>query len=309
VTVRAPAAHRGRAVDRATSAVGEPATTAPAYGSTASSALAPLLLGAPRPVTVIAAFDRALYLEHDEGLLALETSDGVQLPNGVVLARPSGDRLLGGWRLGAGGTAGAGWLTVGDLRVRVVRWRRARPVLRPTSPTDLADGLAAAQRHLVGRSGSPPAWLALPMVEVVRALRTGDAAAATTVARRSLLGRGPGLTPSGDDVLAGLLACVRPLAAAATFRSHRVQDAVTATADAVAAAAPAVTTALSASLLRHAAASEVAVPVAAVLAALTGSGALAPALDRLLDVGSTSGRDLALGLLAAGELVLHANPL
>jgi hypothetical protein len=77
----------------------------------------------------------------------------------------------------------------------------------------------------------------------------------------------------------------------------------------VADAAPAATTALSASLLRHAAASEVAAPAAAVLAALTGSGAVVPALDRLLDVGSTSGRDLALGLLAAADLVLHANPL
>jgi hypothetical protein len=309
VTVCAPAARRGRPGDPPTSAARERPATEQAHGSTASAALAPLVLGEPRHVTVIAAFDRALYLEHPAGLLAIETSDGVQLPNGVVLARPSGDRLLGGRHLGAGGTVGGGVLAVGDLRVRVVRWRRARPVLRSTPPTVLAGRLAAAQARLVRRRGPAPTWLAVPMEELTTALGAGDAPAATAVARRSLLGRGPGLTPAGDDLLAGLLAGVAPLAAATSLGPHRLLEVVAATADAVADAAPAATTALSASLLRHAAASEVAAPVAAVLAALTGSGAVVPALDRLLDVGSTSGRDLALGLLAAAELVLHANPL
>jgi hypothetical protein len=278
------------------------------HASSASTALAPLILGAFSPVVVIAAFDRALYLEHPGGLLAIETSDGVQLPNGVVLARPSSDRLLGGRHLGAGGTVGGGVLAVGDLRVRVVRWRRARPVLRPTPPPVLAGRLAAAQTRLVRRRGPAPTWLAVPMAELAAALRAGDAPAATAVARRSLLGRGPGLTPAGDDLLAGLLAAVAPLAAATGLGpSTTILEAVSATAAAVAATAPAATTALSASLLRHAAASEVAAPAAALLAAMTGRGAVVAALDRLLDVGSTSGRDLALGLLGATELVLHVH--
>jgi hypothetical protein len=308
VTVSAPAARRGRAADQPTAAPRERPAAQVVHGSTASTALAPLVLGDPRPVRVIAAFDRALYLEHPGGLLAIETSDGVQLPNGVVLARPSSDRLLGGRHLGAGGAVGGGILAVGDLRVRVVRWRRARPVLRPTPPPVLAGRLAAAHAHLVRRRGPAPTWLAVPMAELVAALRADDAPAATAVARRSLLGRGPGLTPAGDDLLAGLLAGVAPLAAATSLGPHPLLEVVAATADAVADAAPAVTTALSASLLRHAAACEVAAPAAAVLAALTGSGSLVPALDRLLEVGSTSGRDLALGLLAATELVLHAYP-
>jgi hypothetical protein len=278
------------------------------HASSASTALAPLILGAFSPVVVIAAFDRALYLEHPGGLLAIETSDGVQLPNGVVLARPSSDRLLGGRHLGAGGTVGGGVLAVGDLRVRVVRWRRARPVLRPTPPPVLAGRLAAAQTRLVRRRGPAPTWLAVPMAELAAALRAGDAPAATAVARRSLLGRGPGLTPAGDDLLAGLLAAVAPLAAATGLGpSTTILEAVSATAASVAATAPAATTALSASLLRHAAASEVAAPAAALLAAMTGRGAVVAALDRLLDVGSTSGRDLALGLLGATELVLHVH--
>src|SRR5262249_13546495 len=57
-----------------------------------------------------------------------------------------------------------------------------------------------------------------------------------------LLGRGPGLTPAGDDVLAGLLA-----GRAAYGPDDR------ALADDICALAPSRTTALSAALLRHAA--------------------------------------------------------
>ncbi|MGZ4199645.1 MAG: oxamate carbamoyltransferase subunit AllH family protein [Thermoleophilia bacterium] len=120
----------------------------------------------------------------------------------------------------------------------------------------------------------------------VAALAEGDATAAC-----GLLGSGPGLTPAGDDVVAGALAALAlmerlPLAAAA----------------AVTAAAPSRTTALSASLLVAAARGQVVPEAARTLRALARGdddetvGALA---RRLFAVGATSGHDLALGLATA----------
>jgi len=92
------------------------------------------------------------------------------------------------------------------------------------------------------------------------------------------------------------------------------------------------TTALSACMLRHAVRAELAAPAAVLLRALTGTAhppadprsrvgtapgtpgprsraadPLAAAADHLLEVGSTSGRDLAAGIVAAAELTLKAS--
>jgi hypothetical protein len=56
--------------------------------------------------------------------------------------------------------------------------------------------------------------------------------------------------------------------------------------------------------LRHAATGAVAEPVATVYGALAVRRALEPALDRLLAVGHTSGRDLAEGLLLGATAAL-----
>lgn len=278
-----------------------------AHPSVASSALAPLLQGGQQRVAAIAAFDRAVYLEHHDGVLAVETSDGCHLPNGMVLVRSSRDRALGARYRHAQGTVGGGVVVLDDLRVRVVRWRRARPVLRRTDPQTLRASVAASWAHLEARTGRVPPELAGPLQDVVAALRTGDPATAAQLARRTLLGRGPGLTPSGDDVLAGLLAGVRLLGQAAPQdTTGSLVPAVTRSGAAIAAAGTTSTTALSAALLQHAVRGEIAVPAERVLVALTGHRALVPALDRLLAIGSSSGRDLTLGLLAAAELVLHA---
>ena len=65
--------------------------------------------------------------------------------------------------------------------------------------------------------------------------------------------------------------------------------------------APARTTLLSASLLHHAAAGEVAAPLAGFLHTLTGRGDPLHTLPPLLDVGHTSGAGLAAGALAAAH--------
>jgi len=105
-----------------------------------------------------------------------------------------------------------------------------------------------------------------------------------------LLGCGPGLTPAGDDVLAGFLLG----ATAFGLESSHMRAAI-------AAMAADRTTALSAALLRHAARGECISEVAAVLADPTGS-----TLGELLRVGHTSGAALAIGLAAAASASLYA---
>jgi hypothetical protein len=273
--------------------------------ATASSGIAAVVGGAPRDATVLAAFDRAVYLAHADGVLAIETSDGTGLPNGLVVAAPSTHRPLAGASSVPTATLGRGQVVLGDLTVRAVRWRRARPVLPRVRAPQLAATVAAARSTLAGRAPALPPELTASLATVVAALGLGDEDGAVRAARCGLLGRGAGLTPAGDDVLAGLISGVvllteavrgragRPLATTAHRVGSRLAD-----------AAPDATTAISAALLRHAADGEVAEPAAQLLRALVGFGASDEAIAALLTVGSSSGRDLAAGTLAAAELVL-----
>jgi hypothetical protein len=103
-----------------------------------------------------------------------------------------------------------------------------------------------------------------------------------------LLGRGPGLTPSGDDVLAGyLLGCRAFGVAAPTVRA------------AVLRLAPAATTVLSAALLRQAADGWCVPQVAALISALAASRPDPAATRAVLAVGASSGAALASGVLTA----------
>lgn len=152
-------------------------------------------------------------------------------------------------------------VTVAGRRVPLVRaWTpaRVRPVdrLRPFAP--MAEGRA----HLVAAAAAEP----------------GSAVA-------TLIGRGNGLTPAGDDALAGalLVACAlgrhQALATAVLANTHR-------------------TTSLSAALLRAAADGYAAPPVVAyVTAVMRGDrGAAARWRPRVEAIGHGSGRDLIAGM-------------
>lgn len=280
-----------------------PVTPAPAA---ASSAVAALLTGTSRPVRILATFPAAVYVEHDAGLLAVVAADGVHHPNAVVLGVGIAARPFARLHPDQRGTVGAGGLHIGDLHVTVTRWFDPVPRLRATSGQVLTGQLAAATSHLVSRTRSDGHPLAGPAGVVSDRLLRGDAETAADVAARGLIGAGPGLTPAGDDVLAGLFAAVatmapailEPLAAAALTDTARDAGVL------VVERARQATTAVSAELLHHAVRGEVAAPAAAVLHALTGRRPVAPALDALLAVGATSGRDLTYGLLTGAALVL-----
>jgi Protein of unknown function (DUF2877) len=125
------------------------------------------------------------------------------------------------------------------------------------------------------------------VVSLIAALQSGDRSGAAEAAT-GLIGLGPGLTPSGDDVLVGIEAALHALAGPmAGFLTQAVDDVEDRT------------TALAATLLRHAAAGEFAQRLHTLLEALLGSAddTIAPALDRAIAWGATSGTDCLLGVL------------
>jgi hypothetical protein len=266
-----------------------------------------LLAGPRRSGKVLSVFPTAVYVgfSADEGseLVAVETSDGLRLPRAVTLAAASNARPLRAVRAGDDAYVGEGRLDVGLLRLDVVRWwspRRPRTVnsagyddarldavsrLLPALPTELEDRLRFLTRALEAHGSA-------------------DVQDAVT----ALLGLGPGLTPEGDDVLAGLLVGLaavpreRPLA-------RRLGDVVTGL-------AASRTTTLSAALLRDAADGFAVPALVDLVDALhevehshrtTSHRTLADVVVRLLAVGHTSGAALAHGAVAAARL-LAASP-
>ena len=170
-------------------------------------------------------------------------------------------------------------LAAGRIRLRVDPSRRWEPRL----PARLSVP-PAAWHGLVDRVDPDlaPIWGA-----VTGYVRRGDLAAAF----RLLQGRGAGLTPSGDDVLAGILlvGAINPGCRPALDRLAR----------------SARTTALSCAYLRWAAAGQSIQPAHALLdaAAAGDRGRMARAARSLAAVGATSGRALVAGVaLAATEL-------
>ena len=122
---------------------------------------------------------------------------------------------------------------------------------------------------------------------LIFALENGDRSLAAEAATL-LIGLGTGLTPSGDDVLVGIEASLHALARpAAGFLGLATGD------------VEGRTTALAATLLRHAAAGEFAERLHVLLAALLGSDdeAIPAAIDRAVAWGATSGTDCLLGVL------------
>jgi hypothetical protein len=121
-----------------------------------------------------------------------------------------------------------------------------------------------------------------------------------TRAALELLGLGPGLTPSGDDLLMGLLAVCKWT----EEESPTCAQLGGALAHAVALEAPARTTRLSARLLDHAASGLLYEP-AMRLGGLLLSGQvdrIKPAAQRLFEIGHSSGVDMAVGILIGAAL-------
>jgi Protein of unknown function (DUF2877) len=294
----------------------------------ASLGVRSLIDGPRRPARVIAAFPVAVYLElsipgPEPRVLALVTPGAVRLPNAVIVTadRPAEPGPAGVVSRAAaaeqgslavaaadgGASVGEGTVHAGRIRVPVRRWWDPSPVLGPLSRGRLEQGCVrleeacAASARRPGLDGHPaPAALAARCA-------AGDLAGAVEAAE-GLVGLGPGLTPSGDDVLAGMLLALRLLGGALRGGTRAVWLADWLGA-AVTSDASDRTTSVSATLLHCAARGQAAAEVAAVLRAFAGQEPAARAATRLLAAGHTSGADLAWGLAAGcrAALALSAN--
>jgi hypothetical protein len=272
------------------------------------------LLDRPRcAARVIAVFPPAVYVEMrspaEPRVLALVSSDAVRLPNAIVVAAVSRELPFAAIREGDDAWVGDGLVEITPgtgvrgrpwFRVKVRRWWDPFPILCPLSPADLAHGIRVLTAETAGVATGLADHPGPPLL--ADRCAAGDLARAVDAAER-IVGLGPGLTPSGDDILAGLLVSLRtfggtvPGGGAAIRLADWLGAAVTAHADTR-------TTAPSATLLHCAAQGQAALEVTAVLHGIAGQAELRPAVRRLLGAGHTSGADLTWGLLAGCRATL-----
>jgi len=219
-----------------------------------------------------------------DDVLVVTDDRQVRLPNAVIA--PGG--------LGSGGVAPGEEILVGNDLVapgsggwRIVRWWDPRVLPVKTSQSVVVGHLRTAARTVPvpGDDGFSAA------------LAAGHAHVATDRAV-SLIGRGVGLTPEGDDYLVGAIAGYRHVAA--SIGNGTASAVLDETRRGLLAAARSSTTLLSFSLLRHAFAGDVAAPVGALLRALTGRGDIYDGLAATAAIGHRSGPALAGGVLCGG---------
>ena len=217
------------------------------------------------------------------GVLAAEASG---VPNGLRLAARAATEPFAGYHAGDPVFVGAGQVCLQGWQIRPTRsYATAVGLIRPDE--DRVRSLAAlVSGHELGVPSSA--------VDAVRSALAGGHTAELRTSCSGLVGLGAGLTPGGDDVLAGLLVGLRAVGRAAPLQQI---------AAAIAPRMAARTTMFSADLLRLAAYGHASTETLGLLRELdrrrpdTDLAALERATASLLAVGHTSGADLATGLL------------
>ncbi|MFC4590386.1 DUF2877 domain-containing protein [Sphaerisporangium corydalis] len=258
----------------------------------ASTALRPALESARRPARVLAVFPLGVYLEIrtdvEPFVVAVVSGEATRLPNAVVLADP-----LPVISAGNEAAVGDGSIEIGRLTIRVRRWWDPAPALGPLDLDKLSRALPRFEEICLSSARRPGLDPGGAGALLARGCAEGSLTAAIT-ATEQLMGLGPGLTPSGDDMLAGVMVALRQFGrATGVARAVWLADWLAAT---VAFDARTRTTPISATLLHCAAQGQACAEALAVLRGLAGHQPLEPAVRRLLRLGHTSGADLAWGL-------------
>lgn len=270
----------------------------------ASAAIGDLLDGEPQPAELIGRYPVAAYLRIGARVVAVTAPEAVRLPNASVVGRSEFAAVAAQRRPTV--TVGGGGLRIGSVGVVVRRWWDPVPHLARLDRAAVVGGVSVARARL-------PAWpdpdhpaagaLAAGRNTLAAFLASGQTASAghhdeVRAAVAGLVGLGPGLTPAGDDLLAGLVGGLVVFGRAAPDGSRWAGEVAASLAD-EAARLSGRTTILAADLAGHAAVGAMAEPAAALCHALAGARPLDAAVDGLVAVGHTSGRDLAEGLLIA----------
>ncbi|WP_440064206.1 DUF2877 domain-containing protein [Streptosporangium sp. OZ121] len=258
----------------------------------ASTALRRMLEAPRRPARVLAAFPAGVYLEVrtelEPQVIAVVTGEATRLPNAMVVTGPMPKVAVGDEA-----SVGDGSIDVGRLSLRAHRWWNPAPPLGAVDVARLARSLPA-MAELCERSPRRPGLEGNGAAGLLAQGCAEGSLLKSVVAAEQLVGLGPGLTPSGDDVLAGLLVALRHLGGAAG--AGRAVWLAGWLAAAVTFDVRGRTTPISAALLHCAARGEASGEVLAVLRGMAGRQSLEAALHRLLQLGHTSGADLAWGL-------------
>ncbi len=248
------------------------------------------LLDSGAPWTLVARFERAVVIGRttDDAMLSVVRNDVADGPYTVRLARSAPPDLR---RL--------------DRPPRLERSTAARWRAEPVAAADAVDGQELGRRlrvldTIADRIAGPDRGYravipATDLDQLEIAVARDDAGTAAAVAAR-IAGLGPGLTPSGDDVLAGVLAFRSWADVAGRWPGGAPLRA------AIREAAVPRTTRLAGQLLAAAEHGHVAAPLAGLLASLLGRRAtFPPDLSGLLAIGATSGADMLGGVRLAGR--------
>jgi hypothetical protein len=241
---------------------------------------------------VTAALRSAIYVTPTHGdLLVVHDASHGPTPTSLLVDAASALRVAPGATV----VGRANQLLVGDVVVD------ARPARTWSPPPPPGSGISAVP------ACPSDAHVDVDLVDdLVDALRPSPDAARLQAVLLGLVGRGIGLTPSGDDAIVGILAvlhrCAPPTLAAEPL------DALSA------ALAPLLdrTTVISAHFLRLALRGEFGDRLLAVVDACCSSTGPDPAaVDQLLTTGATSGADALVGVVAAADLsrIEPASPL
>ncbi|MGN6130014.1 MAG: DUF2877 domain-containing protein [Nocardioidaceae bacterium] len=247
------------------------------HAAAAPAWVAALLAGPERVAPVVHRGADAVYVDVDGAALGVRSAAATAVPCGLRTTLPALGALADGCE-----SARVGDGRVAFASAEVVVTRRVDASV-PRLPAAAVAFAAAAL---------PP--VAEPLVAHVRAELSAEAlallAAGDPAAVPALLGRGSGLTPVGDDVLAGWIATGGATGAPSAPVVAAVRE-----------QAPAATTRLSATLLDCAVRGDVLPQFRRLLLELTREdpGTLTTAVDRLVRVGHTSGAGMVLGTTLA----------
>lgn len=281
-----------------------------------------LFLQEPRVGTIHSVFNRATNITFDETLLALLSDELPRMPNSVRLDSVTTDQLFPNLQPGMEVRIDNDTLAIPACNfsfclsvtplweprpnVTTYQWNRkavaqhTRLISEFLAKKQLQVGLASLvgtlflQEHL---QETPLSQMATPKLRLLAQASWLQNIAGIEEAVRGLAGLGPGLTPSGDDVLGGfaaVMALLSPILSADTLSRKHIASTIAKTAKPR-------TTKLSAVLLDYASRGEVSEQFGTLLHTLTlpieESKTVLKAADRALAFGATSGSDTLLGML------------
>jgi len=287
-----------------------------------SRPIQPIFEQEPSVGTIHSVFRKAANITHDSTILALLSDELPRMPNSVRLRSVVTDKLLPNLQPGMKVCVGNDKLAIPSCNfsfhlsdtplweprpdVTAYQWHRetvakhTRLLTQFFAQKQHQGGLAPLIGSLfLGQSPqeTPLSRMAMPKLRLLAQASWRQNIAGIEEAVRGLAGLGPGLTPSGDDVLGGFAAIMALLSPhlSADFLPRKY------IASTIAAVAKPRTTMLSAVLLEYASRGEVSEQFGTLLLTLSypieASETLLDAADRVLAFGASSGGDTLLGML------------